>query len=365
MINRLNQIVVFQIILVSYAISCGKVKSENTHDTQSLFAHKLDSTKWIKPSHGIREILEDRNGNLWFSNREFVCRFDGSEFTYFDSNNGFNGIGTNMHEDAIGNIWIETNIGDSLYGVSIYDGSKFIFQAYPSNKQSKAVDVSEKDIWFSKPIKSTSKWSDPPGSFRYQNGEFDLLEFPVPIADDYENKYWATSKTIRGKDGTLWFGTIEAVIGYKEGNFTIIDRNKMGRIDDPVPVGIRGIFVDEEGKLWMADNGSGIYVFDGDSVTNFTRQHRLGKNKKKGNTLHRAFSIAEDNNGNMWFGTVYSGIWRYHTASNEFTNYGIEDGVLSDCIWKIHKTKNGNLLFLGESPGAVYQFNGKSFDRVF
>ena len=87
------------------------------------------------------------------------------------------------------------------------------------------------------------------------------------------------------------------------------------------------------------------------------------KGDRDGNTLHRAFSIAEDNEGNMWFGTVYSGVWRYDGTS--FTNYTERHGMISDNIWTIYKTKKGDLLFAGESPGAVYKFNGESFDRIY
>jgi hypothetical protein len=66
----------------------------------------------------------------------------------------------------------------------------------------------------------------------------------------------------------------------------------------------------------------------------------------------------------MWFGTVYSGIWQYNTQTKVFTNYTKDDGVKSDNIWTIYKTKKGELLFAGESPAAVYKFNGKGFDRV-
>jgi hypothetical protein len=67
----------------------------------------------------------------------------------------------------------------------------------------------------------------------------------------------------------------------------------------------------------------------------------------------------------MWFGTVYSGIWMYNPKTDKFKNYTKDDGVKSDNIWTIYSTKKGELLFAGESPAAVYKFNGKTFDRKF
>ena len=65
----------------------------------------------------------------------------------------------------------------------------------------------------------------------------------------------------------------------------------------------------------------------------------------------------------MWFGTVYAGIWKFDGTS--FENFTKEDGVTSQNIWTIYKTRKGELLFAGEKPGTVYKFNGELFDRVF
>ena len=158
---------------------------------------------------------------------------------------------------------------------------------------------------------------------------------------------------------------MEKVFGFQNGSFITLGREEMGRKNDPRQMGIRGIYVDSKGNLWMADNGAGIFVYDGKEIINFTKKHHLDKGEREGNTLHRAFSIAEDTSGNMWFGTVYSGVWKYNPNTQEFTNFTKKDGVLSENIWTIYKTKNGELLFAGETPGGVYRFNGNSFERIF
>ncbi len=158
---------------------------------------------------------------------------------------------------------------------------------------------------------------------------------------------------------------MERAFGFKDQSFISIGREEMGRQNDSRQMGIRGIFVDSKGKLWIADNGAGVFVFDGEKVENFTKKHQLDEGDVDGNTLHRAFSMAEDATGKMWIGTVYSGIWSYHPTTDEFKNYAKEDGVESENIWTIYRTNNGELLFAGESPAAVYRFNGKSFERVF
>ncbi len=104
-------------------------------------------------------------------------------------------------------------------------------------------------------------------------------------------------------------------------------------------------------------------MYNGDTTINFTKLHHLRQEDTDGNSLHRIFSIAEDDAGNMWFGTVYSGIWRYDGES--FTNFTKKDGVKSVGISTIYRTKQGELLFGGEDPGGVYKFNGNSFERIY
>ncbi|TNE55534.1 MAG: hypothetical protein EP344_13265 [Bacteroidetes bacterium] len=325
---------------------------------------KPDTTPWLKPSKGIRGILEDRNGNLWFSSTDFVCMFDGSAFTYFTEADGLCGIG-GVQEEYNGPIWIQSGSE-----VCSYDGKAFTSYPLRPGDTGNTWETSLHDLWFHKEIKRVGRTEGPPGVYRYHDGRFTFLAFPVPQSANANSLYMGTTGAVKARNGTLWFGTFEAAFGFDGKSFTIIDREKMGLQYDPHNIGIRALYESQNGDLWIGDNGNGIFVYDGDTVINFTRLHRLDKGATGGNTLHRIFSIAEDDTGNMWFGTVYSGIWRYNPSAeqegrNPFTNYTKKDGVNSAVIWTIYKTRKGELLFAGEDPGAVYRFNGTAFDRVY
>jgi ligand-binding sensor domain-containing protein len=64
--------------------------------------------------------LQDKNGNIWFSNWDGVYRYDGKSFTTFTKKDGLSGnrVGR-IIEDKKGNIWFG---GD---GLSRYDGKSF------------------------------------------------------------------------------------------------------------------------------------------------------------------------------------------------------------------------------------------------
>ena len=94
------------------------------------------------------------------------------------------------------------------------------------------------------------------------------------------------------------------------------------------------------------------------SAINFTTKHKLTKADTKGNSLERAFSIGEDAKGNIWVGTVESGVWRYD--GNAVKNFAKDDGLESNHIWTIYKSKQGELWFGGN---GVYRFNGANFTQ--
>jgi ligand-binding sensor domain-containing protein len=73
---------------------------------------KLKAHNWGWPQ------LQDRNGNIWFSNWGGAYRYDGKLFTSFTKKEGLNNL-TRIIEDKKGNLWFG---GD---GISRYDGTSF------------------------------------------------------------------------------------------------------------------------------------------------------------------------------------------------------------------------------------------------
>ena len=68
------------------------------------------------------DVLEDRNGNLWFASRDSgVYCYTGNSFEHFTTREGLvNNIVFNICEDKAGNIWFAME-----GGASCYDGKSF------------------------------------------------------------------------------------------------------------------------------------------------------------------------------------------------------------------------------------------------
>ena len=67
-----------------------------------------------------------------------------------------------------------------------------------------------------------------------------------------------------------------------------------------------------------------------------------------------------DKQGNMWFTTLKEGVFKYDGVS--FTNYTVEDGLCANQVWTILEDKNG-LLWFGTENGLC-SFDGKRFNNI-
>ena len=75
-------------------------------------------------------------------------------------------------------------------------------------------------------------------------------------------------------------------------------------------------------------------------------------------TLARVWTIAEDNTGNLWIGTIDSGVWRYDGTT--LTNFTTENGLSTNSVPYILLDYFGNLLVACEN-GGIHQFDGNGF----
>lgn len=318
----------------------------------------------------VRSILEDSKGNYWFGSwDEGVCRFDGERLTYFSKKDGLsdNQI-RSIHEDRNGVVWFEGG-----FGISGFDGKRIIT---PTNRDYSSKDdwqLGTEDLWFKEDGGSGATALEArPGVYRYDGKVFTYLAYPVPAAPAGGSSFLTTG-IAKGKSGRLWFATYSAVFGYDGKSFTRIDDKSLGLNDSTGWLHVRCVFEDSKGRLWIGNNGIGVILLDGHTATRFTQEKGLGKSGPHGGrtipqpgdvtdgspTLHRVFSIGEDRTGNIWFGTVENGAWRYD--GKLLKNYTAKDGLTSKDIMGIYTDRHGDLWLAGN---GVFKFNGASFDRV-
>jgi len=369
-INEQNLKLIYLIFFLTLNFSCIEKKSTEKKIQEPELV-EISKTDTIKFTSGIRTIFQDTKGNYWFGSlQEGVAVYNGKSFTYFNINDGLtdNQI-HNIQEDKEGVIWFNTQKGVSSYdGIKIVNHTKEDMEKSQTNFPIQSNETlqsqwtkSENDLWFEAGIKE--------GVYRYDGTKLSYFAFPShKVLNHYDNLFAVTGIS-KGKNNMTWFATYAGVFGYNGSDFTIINDETLGFDRNMAPLHIRSILEDSKGRLWIGNNGIGVLIKEGDLITNFSEKNNLihptsGRRGDKSlpGTLEHIFTIAEDRKGNIWFGDRDSGIWKYDGIT--MTNYTKKEGLTSDFTLSIFEDTEGELWF-GMADGNIFKFNGKTFDKQF
>ena len=358
-----NIFILYSTLLIAVSMSCN-YQSQSNKKTKSIQS-TIDTTK-LHYKTGVRSILEDSKGNIWFgSYNEGVCLLQNGKFQYFTTQNGLSDNQVrSIYEDQNGIIWFECGMGLSIYN----DEKMTVFRErnYDSTNQLK---LSNNDLWFkSDASMGNSKLEKKSGVYQYDGKKLNYHTFITTDKSGQEIPWAKSTDFVRSKNGVVWFGAYNLLIGHDGKQVLVYDNEKLGLNGTTENLHIRSLMEDSKGNLWIGNNcgggasGIGVIKYDGKDFIQFTKQHHLRTEDTKGSSLDKVFSIGEDSLGNIWFGTNESGVWRYdgHTMKN-FTQ---KDGLDSGMTWIIYKSKSGELWF-GGGPNGVYRFNGSSFERKY
>tara|TARA_R110000782_G_scaffold54637_8_gene115479 strand:- start:15587 stop:16681 length:1095 start_codon:yes stop_codon:yes gene_type:complete len=258
-------------------------------------------------SNYVREVFQDREGNLWFgTNGDGVCRFDGESLVFFTVDEGFGGYAVRgIVQDAAGKMWFATD-----NGVSRYDAGKF-------TNYTAADGLSADSIWSMMLDRSGVLWvGTQEGVCRFDGERF--LPFPLPRVDvdEPESRFspLVAFAMLEDANGHLWFGTDgEGAHRFDGASFTTYTTAEGlgGNM-------VRSLRADRHGRVWIGSDGGGVSRLDGDTFTTFTTADGLGSD--------RVYEILEDRAGHMWFATLGAGATRYDGTS--FRKFGVEQGLI-------------------------------------
>ena len=241
----------------------------------------------------VRNIKQDRKGNIWMASWQGVYRYDGKAF--FNITSGVSSARFfSVLEDSKGNLWFGS-IGSGVY---YYDGKSF-------------------------------------QNFTTRDG---LLNNDV--GSIYEDK-----------KGNIWFGVFGGASRYDGKSFRnyIINGDAMNEdrtgktFPHRPPYEVNAIVEDKTGKFWFATRGN-TFVYDGKAFAVFTHEDKPFKNVR---------SIIEDKKGNIWLGGP-DGLWCYNGSkftnfTQKFVGYIIEDKKGN--IWTSSERDNSQAWALSRYDG--------------
>lgn len=303
--------------------------------TFKVFRNDPQDTGSIGNSY-IHSLFADREGTLWVGTRKGLFSYDavGGNFRLLKISTGKDV--REIKEDKDGNLWL-------IFGLSLgkYNIRTGQYSAYPAFANSTSVCVMEDgSVWVASTAGLISRYN--PSTDGFTN--YDLFVMSGQVASKWIEKIY------EGEDGTLLIGT--ASQGLK-----IFDRQTAGYRDvltynaDNTGMYVRDIVKSGKGEYWIATE-SGIYIYNQQSGAAVNLQ------KDYNNTYsisdNAIYTLCRDREGGIWAGTYFGGLsyhpHEYSYFEKFFPGYGSR-ALKGNAIREICEDKYGDLWIGTEDAG--------------
>lgn len=239
------------------------------------------------PSNEIYHILQDEKGYIWLATAMGASRFNGREFTTFNTSNGLsNNHVLDIKEDIIGQIWLLTADGKTSHieGNKIIEEETLLF----GNQQIKAGDLIIDYI--------TSLL------LRRDSLQRDIL----PNQKDYP-----TSCEFKETERNVWIGTWGGGV-YHCRNY----KTDSLKIEQYLPhKTITSILKDREANYWFTTLDEGVFMLSNRHVKTYTIEDGLAFDD-----IH---SIAKDAQRHLWLGSSKGTLTEIATNGTVIDNYSV------------------------------------------
>ncbi len=284
----------------------------------------------------IRNMREDRAGNIWFATFGGPIRYDGKNFTNFSEEVGLAKRRIfSLLVARSGALWFGSITG----GASRYDGKSFTRftnrEGLGDNDVTWIFEDRDANIWF-----GTGN-----GASRYDGKSMTNFTTKDGLVD---NSVYAIAQDAAGK---IWFGTQGGICSYDGKSFSNL-ADKVGRTF----VNVRAIVVDRSENLWFGGQ-EGAFRYDGETLENFTTEEGMLDGFVGSMIVDRAGHIWLGHPGNFPAGSG-GGASRYDGKS--FKHFTQKDGLGSATVYSMLEDKAGNIWFGSVDAGAC-RYDGKAF----
>jgi signal transduction histidine kinase/ligand-binding sensor domain-containing protein len=262
------------------------------------------------PQNSVNSILQTRDGYFWFTTLNGLVRYNGAQFTVFNTANSPELPGQRLGilvEDNEGNLWIK---GEDGTLIRYRNGG---FSVFTTREGLPHHHVRE--------IRQTAEGAllvlTPKGQARFRNERFEAV---APAATGFESELGYQRSA-----GVVWFRrgtTLWRVRGGEAKTFQI-------------PAGESGhLYQDRQGRLWAGASQPGwLAVLESEALRVYA--------EKDGLPRAAVISFCEDRAGTLWLGTRGGGLVRF--KDGQFTVFTTEQGLSSNIISSIYEDREGTL----------------------
>lgn len=243
----------------------------------------------------INALLKDRSGLIWVASDQFLDRLDPATevFTHYSlagpDGNGLAITISHISQDSSGMLWLSTNVG--------------LFRLDPATKQSTRFVHDPRD--------------------------------PATIGDN------DVTSTGEDRQGTFWVATSQTLDEFDRGTGKVLrhiatPHSGVGNQFHEDRFGVFWVFYGDDGVPGILDRKSG-------QITRF----QLNSNPHHSRKQNRIYTMLEDRDGNMWFGSSDSGVLEFDRKHQRFVSYsnhpGDGDSLADNRILTLFEDREGTI----------------------
>lgn len=199
--------------------------------------------------------------------------------------------------------------------------------------------------------------STPKGAWSYCPGTGKASCISADLSDSFSLSSSYVTCTYVDRSGGLWIGTLETGVNYSGKLQERIEKQYMSERRPLSGCGVSGFAEDPSGRIWVATQNSGLFVYD--PRTHATRPFDTGL---KSVTV---CSLCID--GDWLWGGTFNGLCRIDTRTGRVKDYGIlkrSSGRNDPRVYVLYRTSEGDL-FAGTTLGLFrYDREGDTFREV-
>ncbi len=334
------------------------------------------------PTNSFWNLTQDYLGFMWFTTSSGLVKYDGFEFTIYQSNkNDSNSIyvsdGANIYEDKSKNLWITLVNGMSLYNRETNNFTNYLNDPNEDWTYDNIIHDIKEDysgtLWISTNTKGVIRLVKNPEKFKSHQDIIDksYVHDPNDSTSIPSNLIYTV---FEDKSGILWFATNRGLSKYNRetDDFTTYKVDKKEAYYNKM----YAIFEDSQSNLWIGTIGGGLAKFDRKKCefefTSFASGRdyisELPRDRNDANWLQR--SIVEDYDGTFWITTSGAGLINFNPITNGFISF-VHDptnpyslSLGSDYAHALYRD-HSNVYWLTSNQGGINKFSmGKNFRHI-
>ncbi len=348
----------------------------------------------------VLDILQDRQGFMWFATQDGLNRYDGYTFKVFKTV-----MSNALAEDRNGRLWIASGGG----GLTRYDPASGQFTHYlhdpddpaslPDDYLNDVFVAQDNTLWLGTATRGLCRLHEDTGAYTcYQHNPTDPFSLShntvQAIVQDGEGVFWIgtlgggvnrfdpengrftsyqhdpanpaslssneVQELLVAANGDLWVGTVAAGLNRYDPQSETFTRFQHDP-DDPHSLshdGITALLLDRDGVFWIGTNGGGLNTFAPDT-SQFVRYQADVSDPESLNN-NQIWSAYQDTGGVLWFGTFGGGVNKADPARQKFALYRADpdnpNSLSNDQVWGFHEDRQG-MLWVGTNGSGLNRYN--------